>query len=277
MIYNNFYNYPFPFFPGNFFHKDYDLPPTLYSIMQSIVNYRKQDKTKMSDLAKESRATIFNFDYPLDESVSRESFECMILNHFIQRRINFETMTMFNLQLNVKLNEIMPFYNKMFAASKNWELFEDGETTTRYYDTERTSDNKESNITDNKSNSITNNTLDNRSTTSTSNTSDRRYSKLPNNDLQSVRDGKYVTEYNYDSENANGTDTSNSSGNSRNDTTSNTNNQTESNTIDKQKVEEIVKRTQSDRLSIYHDYQTNIKAIYTMIFKDLECLFLQIL
>lgn len=274
MILNNYF-FPYMFQP--FLLNDLDLPPTLYSVMDSIVNFGKDEKSKIKNLAKEARKTIFNFEYPLDTSVDKEKFECMILNHFIMRRINFDTVTLFRIQLDVKLNEIMPLYNKMFEATSNWNLFEDGETTTRYYDTERTSDNKESNITDNKSNSITNNTLDNRSTTSTNNTSDRRYSKLPNNDLQSVRDGKYVTEYNYDSENSSGTDTSNSSGNSRNDSTSNTNNQTESNTIDKQKVEEILKRTQNDRLSIYNSYQTNIKSIYTMIFKDLECLFLQIL
>ena len=47
----------------NFFNYQYvnDDPPTLYSIMQSIVNYGKQDKTKIKDLAEESRTTIFNF------------------------------------------------------------------------------------------------------------------------------------------------------------------------------------------------------------------------
>lgn len=190
------YNYFFPFMLTPRLPRDCDLPPTLYSLMQSIVNYHKTDKTKIRDLAKEARTTIFNFDYPLDESVSRESFECMILNHFIQRRINYETVTMFNLQLNVKLNEIMPRYNIMFAAVKNWNLFGDGETTTRTLEDNKTSDNTNTSNdttttnTNNSSNSKTTNTLNNNSSTTSNATSDRRYSNLPNSNIQNVKDRK---------------------------------------------------------------------------------------
>ena len=78
-------------------------PPTLYSILESIVNYGTDDKTKIKDLAKSGRETIFNFTYPLSNKVTKEDFECMILNHFIMRRIGFETVTAFRIQLNVKL------------------------------------------------------------------------------------------------------------------------------------------------------------------------------
>ena len=125
MILNNYF-FPYMFQP--FLPNDIDLPPTLYSVMDSIVNFGKDEKSKIKNLAKEARKTIFNFDYPLDPSIDKEKFECMILNHFIMRRINFDTVTLFRIQLDVKLNEIMPLYNKMFEATSNWNLFEDGET-----------------------------------------------------------------------------------------------------------------------------------------------------
>ena len=113
--YNNYFWF-YPFLPPN-----NNLPPTIYTILEAIVNpdvdlNAPAPDVKIKDLAKVGRSTIFNFDYPLSSKVDKEKFECMILNHFLQRRIGFETVTAFRIQLDVKLNEIMPFYNKMFDA-----------------------------------------------------------------------------------------------------------------------------------------------------------------
>ena len=58
--------YPFLYPPA---FPDYNLPPTLYSIHESIVNYGKDDKTKIKDLASAGRSTIFDFDYPLSNKI----------------------------------------------------------------------------------------------------------------------------------------------------------------------------------------------------------------
>ena len=110
---DNGYPLIYPFLPRNC-----DLPPTLYSILDSIVNFGKpeNEKIKVPQLSENGRSTIFNFDYPLSNNISKEKFETMILNHFLLRRIGFDTVTSFVVQLNVKLNEIMPMYNKMFDA-----------------------------------------------------------------------------------------------------------------------------------------------------------------
>ena len=107
----------YPWLPTNC-----DLPPTLKSLMNSICNYGKEEKTNIYNLAKGSRETIFNFDYPLSNKVNRENFEIMILNHYIHRRIGFDTPTEFRIALNVKLNEIMPRYNKLFDMLDGWDL-----------------------------------------------------------------------------------------------------------------------------------------------------------
>lgn len=286
MILNNYF---FPYIFQPFLPNDIDLPPTLYSVMDSIVNFGKDEKSKIKNLAKEARKTIFNFEYPLDSSIDKEKFECMILNHFIMRRINFDTVTLFRIQLDVKLNEIMPLYNKMFEATNNWNLFEDGETVTRELTGNRTTDvsneeiNQGTNNTTNSSKSDTSNTLRNTSTTVSNTIDDRRYSKLPNNDIQSVKDGKYITDYNFDTRKGDGTDESSSTGSSSNTSELTTNNATTNNTNSKTNTKdsnvnnELIRRTQADRLNLYNTYQNEIKSIYTMIFNDLDSLFLQII
>lgn len=249
---DNNYFLPFPFIPANC-----DKPPTIYSILESIVNYGKDDKTKIKDLAKIGRETIFDFDYPLSENITKENFECMILNHFLMRRIGFETVTAFKIQLNVKLNEIMPLYNKMFDAIENWNIFTDGEITKRIGTDDRTID----------SSSETTNTLENTSTTNSSDTSDRRNSELPQNQLESLRDGSYVSNYNYDQNSAESTDNSSSNGSSN----------STNNTKDNNKYNETIEKSPSDKIAILKELQENIKSIYGMIFKDLECLFYQLL
>lgn len=250
----------FAFYPA-FLPPNCQKPPTLYSILETIVNpdvdlNDPAPEVKIKDLAKAGRTTIFNFDYPLSNNVSREKFETMILNHFLMRRIGFETVTAFRIQLDVKLNEIMPIYNKMFDALENWEIFNDGETTTREGTDSRTSQNT------NK----TSNTLSNESTTNTTDTSDRRNSELPQNQLEDLRNGSYVTNYNYDTNTNTGNDSSVSNGKSEA-----TNNGTDNNIYN-----ETIKRTPADKIAIFKEMQENINSIYSMIFKDLDCLFYQL-
>ena len=177
-------------------------------------------------------------------------------------------MTLFNIQLNVKLNEIMPIYNKMFDALENWDIFNDGETTKK----SGTDNRKTENTTNTTNESTSSNTLNNESTTNTSNISDRRYSDLPQNQLQNIRDGKYVTKYNYDTETNEGKDNSKSVGNSEN--TANT--ESRNNTTDDNINSETTTRSPADKISILKEMQANIKNIYSMIFDELECLFYSI-
>ena len=245
---DNGYPLIYPFLPRNC-----EKPPTIYSILESIVNYGTDDKTKIKDLAKVGRTKIFDFDYPLSDKISKEEFECMILNHYLTRRIGFDTPTLFKIQLNVKLNEIMPMYNKMFDSIDGWDIFKDGEKSTRYG-----TDNREINSTSN-----TENTLHNKS--NSENISDRRYSDTPQNELQNIRDGKYVTEYNYDTNNAE--DTSDSNGTSQN--TLNTN--------DDNTYNEIIEKTNANKIEILKQMQQEIKSIYSLIFNDLDDLFYSII
>lgn len=226
------------------FHNINTEPPTLYSLMNSIVNYNNPNPVKISELSKNARTTIFNFDYPLSSKVTKEEFEVMILNKFMQRRIGFQTFTAWQLQLNVKLNEIMPLYNKLFDSLEGWDLFNDGEQVTR-------------DVSDNR---VIDGTSTQTGSGTTNQTSDRRYSELPQNQIADVQNGTYLTTYNYDTDT--GTTTQNSSTTTKSDDTGN--------------LKETIKRSPSDKIKIYQEFIQNKNNIYTMIYKDLDALFYQI-
>lgn len=228
-------------------------PPTIYALLESLVNYDKEDKTKIKNLAKEGRTLIFDFEYPLTNKISKEKFETMILNNFLTRRIGFETFTAFQIALDVKLNEIMPVYNKMFDSLENWNLFEDGEKTIHKSSSDRST----------KQDST--NTLDNETNSHSENESDRRFSELPQNEIQNVKDGAYMTEYNLDNNKTDSRDVATSTG------------IVDALTIDKNNIIEETLRTPADKIAIYKEFQENIKNIYTLIFKDLDCLFYQLI
>lgn len=233
MFYFNMFYPPLP--------SDYDIPPTIYAILNSYVNFDNPDKVKITNLASAGREVFFDFNYPLTNNISKEDFEVMILNHFLMRRIGYETVTAFKIALNVKLNEIMPKYNILFDSVHGWDLFNDGETLTR---TESTTTASSSN-----SQMAGNNTINN--------TSDRRFSNTPQNELSNVRDGKYVTEYNYDQDN------------STNNTTSSTNAR-DSSTGQRT---ETVHKNRDDHVNEYVKFSNEVNNVYTLIFKDLDPLF----
>lgn len=216
---------------------DYDLPSTIYALLNSYVNYGKEEKTKIKNLAKEGRTCIFDFDYPLTDKMTKEYFETIILNHYMQRRIGFETVTGFKIALSSKMNEIMPIYNKLFDALDGWNLFSDGEIVTRV-------------TTDKGSNTMTNSVSN-----SGSNVSDRRFSKMPQNQITDVQNGSHMTEYNYDKDTTSNTSQSNGSGTNSNETN------------------ETITRTPADKLSIYKQFVENRTSIFSMIFHDLDDLF----
>ena len=233
------YNY-MPFIP--FIPITHEEPPTIYAILNSYVNFGKSEdeKIKSYDLAKYGKSVIFDFSYPLSNKVNKAKFEEMILNKFLMRRIGFETVNAFKIQLNVKLNEIMPKYNKLFDIAENWNIF-DGEEYERTFEESR----------------IDNGTSSNNMSTNSDNTSDRRYSNVPQNEIEDIKDGSYMTDYNLDSDKSNVTSNNTSSSNTNGTTTS----------------YEKTTRTLGDKFKTYQEYLDMQDNIYTRIFKDLEILF----
>lgn len=221
-------------------------PPTIYSILNSMANFGNDDEVKIKDLALTQRSKIFNFNYISD--IPKDELEKMILNKFLMRRIGFETVTAFQIALEVKMNEIMPLYNKLYNSIKDWNLFADGEILTKNSTDDRNT----------KSDSNLSNTSDNIST----NVADRRNSELPQNQIGNVQDGSYLTEYNLDSNNTNSNDKSLSIG--------------VNTTVDNNITNSTETRSPADKIRLYKEFLESKNNIYTLIFKDLNELFYEL-
>ena len=224
---------------------DCNKPPTIYSLLDSIVNYNSEVKTPIKDLAKLGRNEIFNFDYPLTSNITKEDFEVMILNNYMMRRIGYETLTAFRLALNVKLNSIMPIYNKMFDSLENWNILEDGEIVEREVEKEDSSTGT--------------NTSSNTNQLSSTSRDDTRYSDTPQGRLTDIENGTYMTDYTLNQNTSTGNST-----NTQNGSESKQANGTES---------EKISRTPINNIEIYKEFQNELKSIYQLIFNELDDLF----
>lgn len=210
-----------------------DEPPTLYSLMESYVNYGKEEseKVKIIDLPGAFKDYLFDFDYPLDNSL-KPSFEESFLNHYMMRRIGFETYMAFKIHLKDKLNIIMPKYNKLLLEFNNIDFKGVKEIHTKSY----------------------RKAIDETTTGTSDNTTDNRFSNVPQNEIGDVRNGTYMTDYTYN-------------------TSSGRLGGTLSNNEDYQETLEIDKGDPTDE---YMKLQDKIYNVYDMIYKELNCLFFQV-
>lgn len=84
-----------------------------------------------------SKGNIFDFDYPIFDEAYRGILEKKIIRHYYTREIGAETFGLFQLYLSDKMNEIMPYYNQLYASellSKNISPL----TNSGYYQTDNT-------------------------------------------------------------------------------------------------------------------------------------------
>lgn len=63
---------------------------------------------------------VFDFSFPIFDQSYRDVLCTKILKHYYTREIGFETVALWKFKLDTKLNEIMPYYNKLY----NTELIE---------------------------------------------------------------------------------------------------------------------------------------------------------
>lgn len=230
------------------FQQGNDLPPTLYSILNSIVNFDSEEKVKISDLYIKGRIVIFDFDYDLSKNVSRETFEKNILNHYLMRRINFETVTLFKIMLENKLNEILPKYNVLFDKLNEFDIFK-ANVHTRDYSESR-----------NETNTNTTELTSNLTVKSDSN-NETGFSDTPQSNIEDIKNNKYLTEF---------TNNNNTSNSVNSGTTTNKGNGTNTSGIE---ISETVTNSVDNEVDVLIRFQSDFNNVMTMIYKDLDCLF----
>ena len=83
-----------------------------YAGLVKSVGYLQIDET-----IEKSRDKVFDFDFPIFDENYRSVLETKILKHFYTREIGLETVGLWKLKLNTKMNEIMPYYNQLYKSA----------------------------------------------------------------------------------------------------------------------------------------------------------------
>ena len=137
---------------------------------------------------------IFDFDFPIFDEAYRPVLCKKIIKHFYTREIGFETVGLWKLKLETKMQEIMPYYNKLYELESR--------TFNPLYDADyqrTTEGEEEGNNTTNRNGSRTTNTDTSSSgtrgnTRHDDNTRWDLYSDTPQNGLTGVEDENYLTD-----------------------------------------------------------------------------------
>ena len=72
--------------------------------------------SNIDDVLEESWNKIFDFNFPIFDENYRKPLCIKILKHYYTREIGEETVGLWKLRLNSRMNEIMPYYNKLYEA-----------------------------------------------------------------------------------------------------------------------------------------------------------------
>ena len=75
-----------------------------------------QDYGKVDEIIANSVKKIFDFDFPIFDESYRNVLETKIIRHYYTREIGLETVGLWKHFLNMRLNEIMPYYNKLYES-----------------------------------------------------------------------------------------------------------------------------------------------------------------
>lgn len=71
----------------------------------------------INDTLRRAAPLVFNFDFPIWDEKYRLTLETKILKHFYMREIGAETVGLWKLWLDERLNLIMPYYNELYKTT----------------------------------------------------------------------------------------------------------------------------------------------------------------
>lgn len=78
--------------------------------------YESKGYNNVDEILEACHSNVFNFDYPIFDENYRAVLECKILKHYYTREICAETVGLWKLFLDARMNEIMPYYNKLYES-----------------------------------------------------------------------------------------------------------------------------------------------------------------
>ena len=167
-----------------------------YAGLDHSVGYENVD-----DVITKALPKLFNFNFPIFDENYRSVLETKIVKHYYTREICCETLGRWKMFLNTKLNEIMPYYNKLYESADlqynplyDADYFREGnkrgeETGQNTHNSTRTDNLKEENNTVRTDNLTTENEVE------VENKNDHwdYYSDTPQGGLNGIQNNTYLT------------------------------------------------------------------------------------
>lgn len=87
----------------------------------------------VNEIIEKAIPKIFSFDFPIFDDDYKNVLCTKILKHFYTREISEETVGLWRLRLETKMNEIMPYYNNLYKAwSVDFNPLNDTDVTTMH-------------------------------------------------------------------------------------------------------------------------------------------------
>lgn len=234
--------------------------------------------------------SVFDFDFPIFDESYRNVLETKILKHYYTREIGLETVGLWKLKLDTKLNEIMPFYNQLYKSELidfnpmyDVDLTRDHnlkrEETTKQDATEKGTTEKTGSV-DDSTHTETSDSQNSESTTDIQNTTGStskeqlgaskahydKYSDTPQGSLQNVQNDTYLTNARMinDTDSQTGETTVSGNDTSKGTTTANSSadgtNDTERNISTNDSEEKSVSQNLNKNLNSIDDYIEHVKG-----------------
>ena len=167
----------------------------------------------IDEIIEQAIPLIFSFDFPIFDENYREVLCTKILRHYYTREIGLETYGLWKLKLQTKLNEIMPYYNKLYESEllKFNPLYDvnmttvnsgskTGESTNIGNNENKRTSNRQNKLSgvqtdeDSRTNTLTgSNSEESDSLTAGNNINRDMYSDTPQGALTGVESGNYLT------------------------------------------------------------------------------------
>ena len=141
--------------------------------------------TNVAQVIAGARPKIFSFQYPIFQESYREALETKIIKHYYTREIALESFGLWQLKLDTKMNEIMPYYNQLYASTLlEFNPFHDVDVTRQH-----TTENESTANTSTSGATTTSAT----SETTTEGTNSSRYSDTPQGTISNLQANTYLS------------------------------------------------------------------------------------
>lgn len=224
----------------------------------------------VADIIEKSRTKIFDFSFPIFDEKYRSVLETKIIKHYYTKEIGLETVGLWKLKLDTKMNEIMPYYNQLYNSTLlEFNPFYDVDITRKH--------NTRSDGTRNETNESKNQTMNqntNKTNGNANSTDWTLYSDTPQGGITGIESETYLT---------NATKETNQSANevntiSNESSTGNSNGKTDSVIKNVEDYLETVKGKQGtqDYSSLLLKYRETFLNIDLQIIEELSDLFLNL-